>query len=293
MIKTILVPTSGSSTDASVFATAFAIARPTAAHLDFYHLRFSEYEAAVRRPPVQYCRGRALSSALETLREQGELLSLTAGSNFKTFCEENGIAVQTVPGVASDVSASWTEEIDQPDARLMFHARHSDLVVIGRPHNADLMPYNLIESLLMGGGRPLVIAPDIAPSSVTGTIMVGWKEVPAATRALAAAMPLLRCARRVVLVGIAEHDTGIDAGVPESLDRLLHQLAWHGINAEVLVGSCQAGPPAVQLPRMAAELHADLLVVGGFGHRPLREVVFGGVTLALIRHGELPIFMLH
>ena len=80
---------------------------------------------------------------------------------------------------------------------------------------------------------------------------------------------------------------------PESLDHLANQLAWHGIEAEVRVGSCQAGPPAVQLPRMAADLHADLLVVGGFGHRPLREVVFGGVTLALIRHGELPIFMPH
>jgi hypothetical protein len=38
MIKTILVPSSGSSTDASVFATALAIARPMASHLDFYFL---------------------------------------------------------------------------------------------------------------------------------------------------------------------------------------------------------------------------------------------------------------
>jgi hypothetical protein len=207
-IKTVLVPSSGRPTDDAVFATALAIAQPMAAHLVYYHLRFTECEAAVRTPHLQFCRGRALTNALESLREQSDRLSATARKHFETFCEENEIAVRTVPTAVGSVSASCTEEIDQPDARLMFHARHSDLVVVGRPHNPDLMPTNLIESLLMGCGRPLVIAPDFAPASVTGTIMVRWREVPEASRALGAAMPLLRQARRVVLVGIAEHGAG-------------------------------------------------------------------------------------
>ncbi|MHB8477415.1 MAG: hypothetical protein ACYDBZ_14130 [Steroidobacteraceae bacterium] len=36
-----------------------------------------------------------------------------------------------------------------------------------------------------------------------------------------------------------------------------------------------------------------MLVVGGYGHRPLRELIFGGVTRALIETAELPVFMLH
>jgi nucleotide-binding universal stress UspA family protein len=93
----------------------------------------------------------------------------------------------------------------------------------------------------------------------------------------------------VVLGSIAEHG----AAAHEPLDHLSDQLAWHGIAAEILFRGAESGPPAAQLPQIAAELHADLLVVGGFGHRPLREVVFGGVTLALIEHGNLPVFMLH
>jgi hypothetical protein len=54
MIKTILVPTSGSSSDESVFATALALARVMLAHLEFYHLRLTASEAAVRSPHVQY-----------------------------------------------------------------------------------------------------------------------------------------------------------------------------------------------------------------------------------------------
>ena len=39
MIKTILVPATGSDTDIAVFGSALAIARPFGAHLDFLHVR--------------------------------------------------------------------------------------------------------------------------------------------------------------------------------------------------------------------------------------------------------------
>jgi hypothetical protein len=39
MIKTILVPATGSDTDSGVFASALAVARPFGAHIDFLHVR--------------------------------------------------------------------------------------------------------------------------------------------------------------------------------------------------------------------------------------------------------------
>lgn len=65
MFKTIFVPTSGSDTDYGVFATALAVARPLAAHLDFYH----------SRPAV--CEG-----ALAPLSQQEETLSANAVKHF-------------------------------------------------------------------------------------------------------------------------------------------------------------------------------------------------------------------
>ena len=50
MIKTIFVPASGSDTDDSVFETALVVAKALAAHLDFYHVRLTEGEAAVSSP---------------------------------------------------------------------------------------------------------------------------------------------------------------------------------------------------------------------------------------------------
>ena len=289
MIKSILVPTSGSSTDDSVFATALALARPLAAHLGFYHVRLTPGEAVAWAPQAAFCVGAALPAALDYIHEQEDILAATATTHFRDFCTENRVAVRSAPGFAETVSASWSEETDYAGSRLMFHARHSDLVVLGRPHQVDYMPSTLIEDLLIGCGRPIVIASDSAPTGVFGTILVGWKETPEAARALAAALPLLERAQKVVLVSVAQGDSAVS----QTLKHLAWQLAWHGIAAEwhVIEGKARRAPAL--LAHAAAELHADLLVVGGFGHGLLREFVFGGVTRTLIDSAELPVFIMH
>ena len=47
------------------------------------------------------------------------------------------------------------------------------------------------------------------------------------------------------------------------------------------------------LDQYAADVSADLLVVGGYGHSRLRELVLGGVTRELLRHMTLPVLMSH
>lgn len=289
MIKTILVPTSGSSTDDSVFTTALALARPLAAHLGFYHVRLTTGEAASQAPHAAFCVGSGLTPALAYLHEEEDLLAATAAAHFKDFCKSHSVAVRSAPGFAETVSASWCEEIDSPASRLMFHARHSDLIVLARPHHIDYMPSRLIEDLLIGSGRPIVIAPDSAPKGSIDTIVVGWKETPEAARALTAALPLLERAKKVVLVSVTEGGSVM----PQTLKHLAWQLAWHGIAAEPCVIEAKASEAATALSRTAADIHADLLVIGGYGHRPLREFVLGGVTQSLIKNAKLPVFILH
>jgi hypothetical protein len=49
MIKTILVPATGSDADAGVFASALAVARPFGAHLGFLHIRIDSAPRIVMR----------------------------------------------------------------------------------------------------------------------------------------------------------------------------------------------------------------------------------------------------
>jgi nucleotide-binding universal stress UspA family protein len=128
----------------------------------------------------------------------------------------------------------------------------------------------------------------LVPSSGTRTDVSVFATALALARPLGAAMPLLQRARRVVLVNIAE-----GCATPGILEALARRLAWHGIVAETRLIADRSRPAEVQLPQVAAELQADLLLVGGFGHSPLRESVFGGVTRTLIEHADPPVFMLH
>jgi nucleotide-binding universal stress UspA family protein len=73
----------------------------------------------------------------------------------------------------------------------------------------------------------------------------------------------------------------------------VERLAWHGIAAESREVTHISKPSSRHLLRVAQELGADLLVVGGYGNGPLREAVFGGVTRALIGNAELPMLMMH
>jgi nucleotide-binding universal stress UspA family protein len=289
MIKTIFVPASGSRTDASVFATALAIAHPLAAHLQVFHMHLSPCEAAAHAPYVEFCQGPALEDALSYLREQGDYLCASAVRHFQELCESYSVPVLQRPGLSETLSASWAEESAHPSARMLFHARHSDVVVLGRPHNQDYMPRDLIETLLLYSGRPIVIAPDTQPRSVTGTVVVAWKETAEAARALAASLPLLRQARQVVLLTVTEDG----AASPEALRHLTRQLEWHQIYAEASVIDRDSLPVAAHLAETAAQLNADLLVMGGYGHGPLRESVFGGVTRAVIEKAGLPVLLMH
>ncbi len=289
MIKTIFVPASGTQTDECVFATALAVARPLAAHLDIYHLRLSVCEAAIRSPHVQFCVGPALGDALDHLKSRDENLSASALEHFKHFCEAGGVTIQRSPTALPIVTAHWVEETDDAENRLMQHARHSDLIVLGRRHTDDLMRYGLIEWLLMGCGRPILIAPDGGRAEPMVTVVVGWKETPEAARAVTVAMPLLKQAGRVVLLSVEEDN----AAKISALQNLAQQLKWHGISAETRCMGGKSKQASTDLAQAAAELHADLLVVGGYGHKPLREAVFGGVTRALIERAGLPVLMMH
>jgi len=292
-MKTILVPTAGSDTDLAVFETALAVARPFQAHLEFFHVWVGPGEAAAYTPHAAFARGAALRDVLDRLQMQAELRAISAKRHFDECCKERQIEFAERPGVSAVVSAGWRQEIGDPVRRLMSCARHHDLVVVGRPTLPNGLPPDLLELLLLGCGRPLLVAPPRAPQALIGTVMVCWKETPEAARAVTAAMPLLRMAERVVVLGVIEETSGSSHREREALDDVARQLMWHGIAADALPVYPDGRSPGEMLSGAARECGAGLIVMGGYGHRRMREVIFGGFTQAMIEAADLPVFILH
>src|ERR1035441_9796033 len=139
-IKTILVPVSGSETDRVVLSAAWAIAQPLQAHLEFLHLRLKPEEAAARSPYVDISRSRATLDALRQLALEQANLSASAANYVRQFCLEHGIAFRDTRSGTAGLSADCLEDSGPGAARLLFHARHSDLTMLGRAPCAEWTP---------------------------------------------------------------------------------------------------------------------------------------------------------
>jgi nucleotide-binding universal stress UspA family protein len=288
-MKSFLVPIGGSDTDEPVLETALAAARPFGAHLQFLHVRVGVGQAAQHTPHLEFASGPALRDALAQLETQSQTRSAAAVQHVLDFCARSQIQFSDVPGRSQGVTASCREEKGGTLDRVMFHARHSDLVIMGRSHKPNGLPPDFLELLLLGCGRPVLIAGATPPPTVTGTIMVCWKESADAARAVTAATPFLSRAKRVVFVTVAERNGDTAAAI----DDVVRQFSWYGTPAEIQVITPNGRPVQELLAQAAQTCGADLIVSGAYGHSRLREVVFGGCTQSFIRHSDRPVLLMH
>lgn len=183
---------------------------------------------------------------------------------------------------------------DAPEAGLVEQARYADLVVLSQtdPDSAGLsMLRQLPEHLALHGGRPVLMVPYAGQfPTLNRHALVAWDASRAATRAVTDALPLLKRSARVTLaVFNPDRPFGTQPGAEIAL-----YLARHGVNVEV---QQQATPPGIDvgnaLLSLAADLGADLLVMGAYGHQRWREIILGGVTRRLLQSMTLPVLMSH
>jgi nucleotide-binding universal stress UspA family protein len=287
-MKTILAFVGGGDRDQVILQTALAAARPLSAHLDLVHVHVPATEAA-RYNRTEFATGAALRNALDRLDTKAKTFSDLAAENVREFCASAKIEMCDSPPAAGGVSASFREEQSNALERLTFHARHCDLVVMGRARQTQGLAPETLEHLVLNCGRPILVPATAAPHSLTDTVMVCWKESGCSARAVTAATPILAKARRVVFVSVAEGDDDVTG----ALRHLARQFAWNGVSSEVRVIPASGRRIAPALSAAADDCGADLVVMGAYGRSRTRELIFGSCTEAFIEHSDRPILLMH
>jgi nucleotide-binding universal stress UspA family protein len=174
-------------------------------------------------------------------------------------------------------------------------ARYADLVILGQhdPDLEDLVPADLPEEVVLHSGRPVLLIPYVGAFPVLGERpVIAWNGEREAVRALNDALPLLKDARRITVLGLHARTFG---ETPESVPQvsILDHLACHGLKAQTdnLVISDSGG--ADLLLSRAADLSADLLVIGAHGHYGFPYLQRGGSTRHILRQMPMPVLMSH
>jgi nucleotide-binding universal stress UspA family protein len=177
---------------------------------------------------------------------------------------------------------------------VMERGRAVDLIVAGQTDpDWDLSPLmDFPERLALESGRPVLVIPYVGRYSTLGRrVVVAWKGSREAARAVFDALPLLREAQAVHILEIKEQED--DAGALGADTSIAAALGRHGIKPEVRTSIASDLSVGDEILSRAADLEADLLVMGAYGHSRFRELVFGGATRHIARHMTLPTLFSH
>jgi nucleotide-binding universal stress UspA family protein len=121
-------------------------------------------------------------------------------------------------------------------------------------------------------------------------VLVAWKPSAQAARAVAAAVPLLRSAREVHLVSWGADDAPACQGEALDIDGYLRR---QGVSATSHRESAAGDDIGELMLSKAADVGADLLVMGCYAHSRVREVVMGGATRVVLQSMTVPVFASH
>jgi nucleotide-binding universal stress UspA family protein len=120
------------------------------------------------------------------------------------------------------------------------------------------------------------------------SLPLAWNGSVEASRAVGAAIPLLKMAETVKVLHVGE----VPPGAP-SADSLRAYFACHDVTADLVEVQAREGATGAALLEKTHDLNADLLVMGAYTRSRLRQMLLGGVTSYMLDNADLPVFMSH
>jgi hypothetical protein len=183
--------------------------------------------------------------------------------------------IQTATKIAK-VSCTFVPEDRFPSLRevLIYHSQVRDLVILDVQAPLPDLRQGLVEAILFGSGRPIILVPSTARPLAGERAVVVWHATRSPVRALHDALPLLVRGREVVIVSVTDDE---EFQADHSGEHVCHHLGRQHIDSRLSPSSGGLRRSVTFSSTTQRELE-PLLVMGGFGHPREREFLFGSAT---------------
>lgn len=274
-IKSILVHLAADDDHIVRLRVAYELAQRHGAHLTALYVL-----SPISMPYAIEGRGASFSyiqQAVEAARDAADKVEV----EFRDWCARNA------------VSCRWIAEEGEHVRLLARHSHYADVAVVSQtePANLEDMIFNdTPDHLAMVASCPALVLPHAygAGGAPGRRILLGWKDGRQCARAVRDALPFLQAAEQVVVAMVEEKGADQASG-----ERVMEWLGLHHVNAALERVPRQGRTVAAALIETAAQHQCDLLVMGGYGHSRLHELVLGGTTHDILSGVELPVLMSH
>jgi len=192
------------------------------------------------------------------------------------------------PANGTDVARfRWRGGSAVEDSALGSLARVYDVTVLSRPGNRGAR-MSALEAALFDSGHPVLMAPPAAPKTLGQSVLIHWNASTETARVIRFALPVLRKAKRVVLLSVE----GNMVPGPSAKDALGY-LEINGVAATDKAVVPRSGRAGEAILNEAKTQGADLLIKGAYTQSRLRQMIFGGATSHILSAAELPVFFAH
>lgn len=282
-IKTILVHLDTEQHAADLIGMAASIAEKTTAHLIGLHVVPDVYVAATIPAEV-------IGELIEAQREANEGVAAKVEARFR----------QAVAGLRSPTEWRKDQARFETVADVVIrHGRTTDLLVLGQSEE-KLNFYSSADTsgdIMLRAGRPVLMVPLKGPNGPIGKrILVAWKDTREAARAVFDAMPFLVDADMVHILTVKQpsgRNTDATRVMPIPAADIAATLAHHDVRCEIIEKAGPESSAGAQILAQVKERRCDLVVMGGYGHSRMREIIFGGATRSLFDTMTVPVLMSH
>ena len=287
-MRTILVPFCDDDRAEAALQTALSIAGRYDGHVEGLH--------AWRTPQIIAGEGVVFpSESLARLTDESKQFAASAHQRFDAVIKAADIPYRAIGAAADGVSCSWREGEGVESEIVGDYGRLFNMIVMGRNELGTSVDWKAtLEAALFESGRPVLIVPHSPPPETGERVALAWNDSIEASRAVAAAMPVLRGAGEVIVLRAREKISAEDKKAASGeADDLVRYLAWNGIAAEARCLDAAGESEGGVLLAAAVAWKADLLVMGGYTHSRFRQMLIGGVTRHMLTEAEVPVLMAH
>src|ERR1700738_3828270 len=172
-------------------------------------------------------------------------------------------------------------------------ARRFDLSVFMQSEPNGVDNDDMIETTLFESGRPLIVVPYIQKDGLNPDhVVCCWDGSRAATRAINDGLPLLTKATTVDLLIVLNEKTDTSPNEIHGAEMAKH-LACHDVKVQIVKVPAADIDGTNAILSYVADVSGTLIVMGGYGHARLREMILGGVTRGMLQSMTVPVFMSH
>jgi nucleotide-binding universal stress UspA family protein len=199
--------------------------------------------------------------------------------------------------VRTEVSGQWKSSTEYPNTVVPQAARLADLTILGQYNRDDpnaFVAEQFVENTVLTSGRPVLVVPYTGRVDTIGThVMLAWDGSREATRAWHDALPFLARAKRVTILTInaLAHEAPSSRLPGVDIAAIVSRYGANVVTDEI--EGVKGEPIGETLLSRAAEIGADLIVMGCYGHGRWRELVLGGATRSILKSMTVPVLMSH